>query len=368
MVEMGVYDEKQREYDKKDFESLLSNIPAGVIIENESFEIEYMNEFMTRIFGNRVGKKCYELFAGRNNPCNPCPVDTIVKQGTGIFRYTTAGRDGGFYEIIASPLHHPDGSLSIIEIVRDITEQQKLDQMKNDFIHVVAHEMRTPLAAVIGFGDLLSLRSENLTDKQKYYIESIKNNSYKLKQLIDDLLDLSYLDAGMLKLEYDSVHLYEIVSEVLARRQLLIAEKNHEIDINISPALIIECDRQRITRVMENIIFNAIYYTDIDGKIRITAADHGDHILVSVSDNGIGISETDLPRIFDRFYMVDSSLTRHCDRIGVGLTMAKGYIELHGGEMWADSEIGMGSTFYFTLPKCKMNDDKHDCCRRDPCM
>lgn len=365
---MGVYDEKRKEYDKEEFELLLSNIPAGVIIENESCEIEYMNEFITRIFGNRVGKKCYEMFAERNNPCNPCPVDTIVNKGMDIFRYTTAGRDGGFYEIVASPLHHPDGSLSVIEIVRDITEQQKLDQMKTDFIHVVAHEMRTPLAAVIGFNDLLSFQSTNLTDKQKYYIESIKINSYKLKQLIDDLLDLSYLDAGMLKLEYNSVHLHEIASEVLARRQSLIAEKNHEIDINVSSSLIVECDRQRITRVMDNIIFNAIYYTDINGKIRITAADHGDDILVSVSDSGIGISETDLSRIFNRFYMVDSSLTRHCDRIGVGLTMAKGYIELHGGEMWATSEIGMGSTFYFTLPKYKIDNNKHNDNGRNSCM
>lgn len=353
MVVMGAYkgEEEQVNCDREELELLLSKISAGVFIESEDYEIEYMNEFLIRIFGDQVGRKCYEVFAGKDKPCNPCPIDAIVEKGMDLFKCTVTYKNGRSYEVIAAPHHNSDGSRSVIEILRDVTEQQKLDQMKVDFVNVVAHEMRTPLAAVIGFDDLLSISSSDFTDKQKYYIESIKTNSHKLKQLIDDMLDLSYLDAGVLKLEYDSVRLYEIVNEVLVKNRSLIVEKNHEIDVNIPPSLIIQCDRQKIIRVMDNIVFNAVYYTDNNGNIRIDVDVRDDDLLVSVRDDGIGISDDDLPRIFDRFFMADASLTRHCDRIGIGLTLAKGYVELHGGEMWAASEIGKESVFYFTLPK-----------------
>ncbi|HIE31540.1 MAG TPA: HAMP domain-containing histidine kinase, partial [Methanosarcinales archaeon] len=259
---------------------------------------------------------------------------------------------GDVFEITAVPFHKPDGSQLVIVIVNEMTEQKKLERMKVDFINVVAHEMRTPLAAVIGFNDLLGARCANLTDWQKRYIENIKINADKLKQLIGDMLDLAHLDAGILKLDYTPVRLHEVATEVLVRHQALIAEKNQMVDLDISMSMAIDCDRQKVTRVMDNIVFNAIYYTEINGNIRISADDRENVVLVSVVDDGVGIPEQDLTRIFDRFFMVDATLTRRCDRIGIGLTLAKGYIQLHGGEIWAESELGKGSELHFTLPKC----------------
>lgn len=357
MVGMGVYNTEQGNYDKEELEALLSNMPAGVAIENEDHEILYMNGFLLRMFGNQVGEKCFVGFTGRDTSCDPCPVDVIIKEGQDTFRQTVASRDGKFFEITASPIHNPDGSRSVIEIVKDVTDQHKLDQMKSDFIHIVAHEMRTPLAAVIGFNDMLSRRSEGFTYKQKHYIESIAINARKMKQLVDDILDLSYLDAGILKLKRETLPLEELVSEVLATHQALIAEKNHKIRVNIPELLTIECDRQKITRTMSNIVFNAVYYTDINGTIGIDIDNLADEILITVTDNGIGISEQDRSQIFDRFFMADATLTRSCDRIGIGLTLAKGYVQLHGGEIWVESEIEEGSAFYFTLPKYKIGDN-----------
>lgn len=339
------------DYSKEELELLLSNIPVGVVIENENYEIVYMNEFMIRVFGNNIGKKCYETFAGRVEPCETCAIEEVINKGVDRFKYTAVCGSGRVFEITAAPLHRPDGSRLVIEIASEVTEQKELERMKVDFINVVAHEMRTPLAAVIGFNDLIGNYSTNLTDKQKRYIDNIKINANKLKQLISDMLDLADLDAGILKLDYAPVLLYEVVSEVLAQHQVFIAEKNHTVDVDIPMSMTIDCDRQKVARVMDNIVFNAVYYTGINGNIRISADDRENGILVSVADNGVGISEQYLTRIFDRFFMVDATLTRHCDRIGIGLTLAKGYIQLHGGEIWAESKPDEGSAFHFTLPK-----------------
>ena len=345
------------DYSKEELELLLLNMPAGVVIEDEHYEIVYMNEFLIRIFGDGVGKKCYEVFSGRCEPCEICGVKEVIHKGADQFRYTVTTKDERVFEVTAAPLHLPDGSRRVIEISNDVTEQQELERMKVDFINVVAHEMRTPLAAVIGFTDLLEARSENFTDKQKRYNYNVKDNANKLKLLIDDMLNLSDLDAGILTLNYAPVRLYDVVSEVLARQQALIAEKNHAINVNIPRSLAIDCDQQKVIRVMDNIVFNAVYYMGINGNIRISVDDREDDVLVTISDNGVGISKKNLQKIFDRFFMVDATLTRHCDRIGIGLTLAKGYVELHGGKIWAESEIGEGSTFYFTLPKHRMGDN-----------
>ena len=344
------------DYSKEELELLLLNMPAGVTIENENYEVVYMNEFLIRMFGNGVGKKCYEVFSGRCEPCEICGVEAILHRGDAQFRYTATDKDGRTFEISAAPLHLPDGSRLVVEISNEVTGQKELERMKVDFINVVAHEMRTPLAAVIGFNDLLEARSTNFTDKQKRYIYNVKVNANKLKLLIDDMLDLSDLDAGILTLNYAHVRLYDVVSEVLARHQALIAEKNHTIDVNIPGSLAIDCDQQKVIRVLDNIVFNAVYYMGINGNIRIYVDDRGNDILVTIGDDGVGISKKNLPKIFDRFFMVDATLTRNCDRIGIGLTLAKGYIVMHGGKIWAESEIGVGSTFYFTLPKHKIGD------------
>ena len=345
------------DYSKEELELLLLNMPAGVTIENENYEVVYMNEFLIRMFGNGVGKKCYEVFSGRCEPCEICGVEAILHRGDAQFRYTATDKDGRTFEISAAPLHLPDGSRLVVEISNEVTGQKELERMKVDFINVVAHEMRTPLAAVIGFNDLLEARSTNFTDKQKRYIYNVKVNANKLKLLIDDMLDLADLDAGILTLNYAPVRLYDVVSEVLARHQALIAEKNHTIDVNISRSLAIDCDQQKVIRVLDNIVFNAVYYMGINGNIRIYVDDRGNDIIVTIGDDGVGISKKNLPKIFDRFFMVDATLTRNCDRIGIGLTLAKGYIVMHGGKIWAESEIGVGSTFYFTLPKHKMGDN-----------
>ncbi len=345
------------DYSKEELELLLLNMPAGVAIENENYELVYMNEFLIRMFGNGVGKKCYEVFSGRCEPCEICGVKEILHKGVDQFIYTATDKYERIFDITAAPLHLPDGSRLVIEISNEVTEQEELERMKVDFINVVAHEMRTPLAAVIGFNELLEARSENFTDKQKRYSYNIKTNANKLKLLIDDMLDLADLDAGILTLNYTPVRLHEVISEVLARHQALIAEKNHAIDVDIPRSLAIDCDQQKVLRVVDNILFNAVYYMGINGNIRISMDDRGDDVLVTIGDDGVGISKKNLPKIFDRFFMVDATLTRHCDRIGIGLTLAKGYIELHGGKIWAESEIGEGSTFYFTLPKHRMGDN-----------
>ena len=235
------------------------------------------------------------------------------------------------------------------EALRESHEKLKeLDKMKTDFLNVAYHEMRSPLAPILACAGLLE--QADLTDNQKRLVYIIEQSVKQLEKLTNQLLEMTRINAGKVELTSKVVSIPEIVKNVLESLKPLADAEKQTITIDVPERIEIEGDKQKITAIFDNLASNAIKYTGENGRIDIKVVDRGEDLFVSIADTGIGISEEHLPRVFERFYMVDTSLTRK-GGLGLGLSIVKEYVKLHGGKVWATSELGKGSNFFFTLVK-----------------
>jgi signal transduction histidine kinase len=222
---------------------------------------------------------------------------------------------------------------------------------KSDFLANMSHELRTPLNAILGYTELILDRiygevPENIQE----VLERVEKNGRHLLGLINDVLDLSKIEAGQLVLALDDYSMKEVVHTVLTSVESLAAEKNLELKVSVSPEVAQgKGDQQRISQGFLNLVGNAIKFTEA-GEVRIEATASNANFVVSVSDTGPGLSETDQQMIFEEFHQVDASSTRKKGGTGLGLSIAKRIVEMHGGRIWVESTEGQGSTFWFTLP------------------
>jgi len=222
---------------------------------------------------------------------------------------------------------------------------------KSDFLANMSHELRTPLNAILGYTELIIDKiygevPENIQE----VLERVEKNGRHLLGLINDVLDLSKIEAGQLVLSLDDYSMKEVVHTVFTSVESLAAEKNLELKVSVSPEVAHgKGDQQRISQVFLNLVGNAIKFTEA-GEVRIEATASNDNFVVSVSDTGPGLSEADQQMIFEEFHQVDGSSTRKKGGTGLGLSIAKKIVEMHGGRIWVESTEGKGSTFWFTLP------------------
>jgi len=222
---------------------------------------------------------------------------------------------------------------------------------KSDFLANMSHELRTPLNAILGYTELiLDNIYGDVPETIHEVLERVEKNGRHLLGLINDVLDLSKIEAGQLVLSLDDYSMKEVVHTVFTAVESLAAEKNLELKVSVSPEVTNGMgDQQRISQVFLNLVGNAIKFTEA-GEVRIEARASNDTFVVSVSDTGPGLSEADQQRIFEEFHQVDGSSTRKKGGTGLGLSIAKRIVEMHGGRIWVESTVGKGSTFWFTLP------------------
>jgi signal transduction histidine kinase len=225
----------------------------------------------------------------------------------------------------------------------------KLDHLKSEFISVVAHELRTPLAEITTY---LAL-SEKETRNQRPYLDGIARAAERLTSLMNDVTDLKFLEAGQVELKPTELSLPQLVAEVTEQLTPLAACKAQSITTSIGRHLTrIVADGPKIQVVLKNLISNAITFSGEGSEIRVRAEAKGNALHIAVHDNGAGIPREEWEWIFKPFYQVESSLRREHGGMGIGLALSKNLIELHGGRIWVESEIGQGSTFHFTIPAC----------------
>jgi len=216
----------------------------------------------------------------------------------------------------------------------------------------MSHELRTPLNAVIGFSEVLQEKMfGDLNEKQLEYVHDIHASGRHLLSLINDILDLSKVEAGKLELELAPVHLPSTLDGTLT----LVRERavRHGLEVRLSVDEQIGetvADERKVRQILLNLLSNAVKFTPDGGKIDVRAIQSQDKVEISVSDTGIGIAQEDQDAIFEEFRQVGSDYARKREGTGLGLTLARKFVELHGGRIWVRSEIGRGSTFTFTLP------------------
>jgi len=223
--------------------------------------------------------------------------------------------------------------------------------VRRDFVANVSHEFRTPLTAIQGFAETLLAGALDDTQNRTRFLEIILEHSRRLARLTEDLLMLSKMDAERLELEIRRLSVSQLIESCLETAQRRAAEKDLRISVNAAQRLPdIAGDRRRLAEVLQNLLDNAIQYTLPGGQIMLSAEAGEDEVILTVSDTGIGIPQADQPRIFERFYRVDVARSREAGGTGLGLAIAKHLVEVHGGRLWVDSEVGQGSQFHFSVP------------------
>jgi PAS domain S-box-containing protein len=228
-----------------------------------------------------------------------------------------------------------------------IAELERLNLSKSRFLSTISHEFRTPLTAIIGYSELLASNVSHPAIAEDAAI--IHREASRLNRLVDDILLVDRVDAGRMSLKMRSVDLNALVRDVVATFRPL--TNSHQFPLELDPSLrTIDGDRDRLAQAITNLVSNAVKYSPAGGTVTIATGNDGDDVVISVRDEGIGIAGEDLPRIFDRFERVETGIAGRIAGTGLGLSIAQEIASLHGGRLWADSELGLGSTFYLAIP------------------
>ena len=249
-------------------------------------------------------------------------------------------------------------TVGMVTVLSDVTKQRELEQMKSDFLSGVSHELRTPIVAMGKSLDVMFDSSAGpLTTSQKQFLDIAKRNMKRLDFLINDLLDLSKLEAKKMQAKFEPNSIEKAVEETCQTLDIWAKTKEIKLERNIPADLPdVMFDRQRIIQVLNNLIGNAIKFTPHNGKITVEAKKLGEKgVEVSVIDTGIGIAKEDIPKLFNKFQQIGEKNPADVSGTGLGLAIAKEIVKLHNGDIWVESEKDKGSKFIFTLPGTATN-------------
>ena len=245
-------------------------------------------------------------------------------------------------------------TVGMVSVLSDITKQKELDQLKANFLSNVSHEIRSPLVATEkAISLILSKSTGELSENQEQFLTIAERNLKRLGNMINDLLDLSKLEAGRMELKKEPISIVKVIEEAVIGLENWAKTKSITVETVIQKGLPeASIDPDRILQVLNNLIGNAIKFTPANGKITVSAklSDESGKMEVCIADTGIGIAPTDLPKIFDKFYQSGERVSTDINGTGIGLSIAKEIVELHLGRIWAESPQGSGAKFCFTLP------------------
>jgi len=344
--------------EKNRSEAIITCLPEGVIVADSENRLMLANEKAQELFQfslNKVqGKVLLEHISNKE-------LITFLKQ-----KFKKAGhiisRDvqlqaredkPRYYNLTTSLLKDKEGmEMGVITVLRDITHEREIELLRESFLRTVSHELRTPLTSVIGFLELVCGDSNGgMSEEHKRYLAIALQEGRSLQHLIDDLLDLSRINAGTLRLNYETLHVHSILTNVAMALTPLAKGKNLSIIVDpVEKNVPIEADPAKLRQILVNLVSNAIKFTE-EGYVKLSFWERGDWVDISVQDTGIGLLQEERERIFEKFQRTDYSSKNPVEGIGLGLSIVKELVTLHKGKIWVESEYQKGATFIFTLPK-----------------
>ncbi len=346
---------RELEEEASKIRAILESIADGVIVEDKEGRIIMMNPAAERI----LGSMSEDFLVSPIRELPPVQGSESSSLSSGDRRFEASGRVVSARE---APVVTQDGvELGKVMVFRDITREVEVDRLKDEFIENVSHELRTPLTSIKGHIDLLELTAKDkLNERQRKSLRYISERSSQLVAMIGELLDMTDIAAGTLGLDLSPTSLDELILEVIESLQERIEEKQLTAIAQLPEDLPqVSVDRDRIKRVLYNLISNSCNYTMPGGRITVTTYVNGDKVRVDVEDNGIGISKADQARLFTRFFRGREMPHDDVRGAGLGLYMAKALIEAHGERIWLErSTPGEGSVFSFTLPIAENQESK----------
>jgi len=345
-------------------QAILQSIADGVVVTDIRGRIILINAATERILRTHrqamMGQDVRNVFAafesgGREEmlkAMEELAANPTAEQKTLRIIQSTLAMEQTTVSAHLAPVFTSNGEfIGIVSVFRDITREVQADIAKTEFVSTVSHELRTPLTSIKGYTDLLMAEAMGcLTEGQKQFMGIIRNNADRLTALINDLLDISRIESGRVKLDLQPVQIEEVVQDVVQSLRNQIEAKGLTLRVQVSEFLPpVHGDRDRLTQVLTNLLSNAYRYTP-QGEVAIVVSQMPGVLRVDVSDTGIGITPEDQGKIWDRFFRANHPVVEGAGGTGLGLSIVRMFIEMHGGRIWVESEPNKGSTFTFILP------------------
>ncbi len=331
--------------EKNKMEVVLNNMTDGVIAYDKNNELVHANSKIYEILGNISYATMDELFETlRITELNIQRAEVETQEKTVTYENKTLN--------IKITTYGKINSLSgILIVIQDVTRLKRLDELRKDFVANVSHEIRTPLTTIKAYAE--TLKSGIITDEkmQNEFLSTIESETDRMTLLADDLLELSKLDNKKLALNLEDTNIVSIINDVIKQNSILAGNKNQEIIFDNYSDKIVYCDKARMNQVFNNILANAIKYGKEDGKTLIEITEDKKYYTITFEDDGIGIPEEDIERIFERFYRVDKARSRQMGGTGLGLAITKQIVKSHGGKISATSKLGEGTKMQVKLIK-----------------
>lgn len=333
--------------------SLLENMASGVMLLDPRGRILLVNAMAERLLGSSrkelIGRQ--HIAASHHYELGQL-IDRCLQSGE---RYkqelTVYYPQERILDVHLSPIPRAGGGKGgVVVVMHDITEIRRLERLRSEFVANVSHELRTPLTAVKGFAETLLDGAMHEPETLQAFLKIILHESDRLHRMIGELLDLSKIEFGQVKLDFRRIHLKEHLEDVLRLVQVEAEERQLTLQLHVADDPVIEADPDRFRQILLNLLSNAIAYTPPGGRIDLMAESHPDGTWVRVRDTGIGIPEEDLPHLFERFYRVDKARSRESGGTGLGLAIVKHLVEAHHGMIEVKSELGRGSQFSVFFP------------------
>lgn len=345
--------------------SILDEMPLGVVIVDEEARIMIANPQANRLYARAVpyGQSytshaslaiCYPdgtPYDPRHLPLTRSALDGETHTSVEMI---ICRPDGGKIPILANtaPVRDPEGRLKgAVGIFQDISQLKELERLKDEFLTVAAHELKTPMVSMKGYAQLLLRRIGQMPDAESWAkpLRTIDSQVNRMTNLVERLLDVSRIQMKRLELKIEPMDLVQLVQEATAEAQ--VTTSRHHIEVQTEyPQLAGRWDRYRLNQVLSNLLSNAIQYSPDGGNIEVRLARLDNHAMVSVRDEGIGIPPDALAHVFERNYRTAVASRSRVEGMGLGLYIAHEIVAAHGGRMWVESETGKGSWFYFSLP------------------
>lgn len=344
-------------YEKSRLNAIIKSINDGVLVINKNWNLVYFNYSAIKYL------EINEIKIG--DDILPFLPDKIIETAKKIFSaetilvksYTNEIELKPNHELIVeascTPIPHPDGNLAgIVIVLSNITEFKRIELIKSQFVSMVAHELKTPLAAVQGFLGILLDKNIQIEDEKK--TDYLKRSALRLKSLTDlvnDLLDISRMELKTKQREIEDINIKEIVSGTIQFLELEIKKRNLNVELNIDQNIpVIKADNNEITRLITNLLSNAIKYNKDNGNVIVNISSSSNYLKLKIADTGVGMKPEEKDKLFNEFYRAKNEKTRGISGTGLGLSIVKRIVDSYHGDIHVESEYGVGTTFTIKLP------------------
>lgn len=345
----------QEQIQSEQLSTVVENSESGLVLIDEKGYIHIVNRKFISMFGKKpsdyIGHLYYDVL--ENEQIHHTVQETFLYEKQVKHLFSLEGKNEKIYiQIVGAPIFNERNMLrGAVLVIYDITEFKKVETMRKDFVANVSHELKTPITSIKGFAETLLDGAAEEPEVRTQFLNIIFEESKRIEHLIEDLLVLSKLEKDESAINVEHIEVDYMLDDILPVVEQQALQKNIDMKVEMDQNVTLEADEEKIKQILFNLVTNAISYTPEKGSVSIKIKEEEHDVCFIVQDTGIGISEQDLPRIFERFYRVDKDRSRETGGTGLGLAIVKHIVEAHQGKIDVDSELGKGTTFKVYIPK-----------------